>query len=92
MDRTDPGEHARHKAILGDFDRLARLDGLSFVGADVDVRGDDALARFRVSGNSRDSRPARSRGLAAAPAEGWAIDRVRECRHARKERRRGYSA
>lgn len=74
-DRTDPGEHARHKAILGDFDRLAHLEGLSFAGVEVDVRGDDAVARFRVSGKSRDrdSAPGRAELTFRRSPKGWRL-------------------
>lgn len=74
-DRTDPAEHARHKAILEDFDRLARMEGLSFADVDVDLRGDEAVARFRVSAKSRDHNPApvRAELTFRRRPEGWRL-------------------
>lgn len=78
-DRTDPGEHARHKAVLEDFDRLARMDGLSFADVDVDVRGDDAVVRFRVTGKSPDRVPApvRAELTFRRRPEGWRLSSSR---------------
>lgn len=54
---TDPAAHARHKAILSDFERLAHLEDLSFLDLQVDVGASEAVARFRVSGRARDIGP-----------------------------------
>ena len=78
-DRTDPGEHARHKAILEDFDRLAHLEQLSFAGVEVEVRGDDAVARFRVTSRSRDRAPApvRAELTFRRSSKGWRLSSSR---------------
>ncbi len=80
-DRTDPGEHARHKAILEDFDRLARLEGLSFadVEVEVDARGDDAVVRFRVASKNlgRAPAPVRAELTFRRRREGWRLSSSR---------------
>lgn len=64
---TDAGVHASHEAVLRDFERLARLEGLSLVDLQVNVGAEEAVVSFRVEGRAR---IAGSRGDQPVPARG----------------------
>ena len=74
---TDPAEHARHDAILRDFERLAHLEGLVFSDLQVTVGATEAVAAFRVDGRARngDGQPVPTRGelVFRRTATGWRL-------------------
>lgn len=52
----DSAHQALHRAILGDFERLAHLEGFAMKDVHVEVGGDAAWARYRVEGEPRPRR------------------------------------
>ena len=68
-------EQARRDAVLQDFERLARLEGFSLVGVEIEVTREQGLARFHVIGHSVDSRlpPARGEWLFERRPNAWQL-------------------
>ena len=46
-------QEVRHQAMLRDFERLGRMDGLALTDVEVKVDGDKALATYRIRATAR---------------------------------------
>jgi hypothetical protein len=73
--RVPAQEQARRDAVLQDLERLARLEGFSLVGLEVELAQEQGLARFHVIGHSVGGRlpPARGEWLFERRPNGWQL-------------------
>ncbi len=61
VERRDTGapdsrEHERHQSLLGDFERLAHVEGFALSDVEVELDEETARVRYRVTGRARSAR------------------------------------